>query len=162
MTIRTRFSVTAAALLIGAVTSACGGGGGGAPTDASESDFCDTQTSLIKDLIPDMSNPVAPSDEDMAKAVKGWGAKLEKVGTPKGISDDARKGFEAVVEQANDIDASDFSIDNLEELSQGGEDASAEVKKQTTAFSTYLTETCGDMMGDLQVPEIPEMPDSTE
>ncbi len=163
MTLRTRLTMTTAAILVGAVTSACGGGAGGggaAPSDASEGDFCDTQSSLIEDLLPDdLTNPEVPSNEEMAEAVKGWGAKLEEVGTPGDIPDDARKGFEAVVQQAKDIDASDFSIDKLEELEQGGKDASAEVKEQAAAFSDYLTKTCGNPMDDLELPEPPQLTD---
>ena len=154
---RTRLTVSSAVLLVGAVASACGSGGGGAPTDASEKDFCQTQTSLLEDLMPDdMSAPELPSDEQMAEAVKDWAKKIEDVGTPEDISDDARKGFEAIVEQANEIDASDFSIEKLEELEAGGEDASAETRKQADAFEKYLTETCGNPLDDLEVPELPE------
>lgn len=164
MTIRTRLTMTTAALLVGAAASACGGGGGsGAPSDASKSDFCDTQSSLFADLLPDdMTNPEVPSNEEMAEAVKGWGEKLEEVGTPEDIPDDARQGFEAVIQEAKEIDAEDFTIEKLEELEQGGEDASAEVKEQASAFRDYLTETCGDPMEDLELPEMPEMPESTE
>ena len=164
MKISTRLTMTSAVLLVGAVTTACGGGG--APTDASEKDFCETQSSLLGDLMPDdMTNPELPSDEAMAKAVKDWGAELEQVGTPEDIPDDARKGFDAVVAQARDIDASDFSIEKLEELESGGKDASEEVQKQAKAFSDYLTETCGNPIDNLEMPELPEMPempDSTE
>ena len=163
MKLSTRLTMTSAVLMVGAATSACGGGG--APTDASEKDFCETQTSLLSDLMPDdMSNPELPSDEEMAKAVKDWGADLEEVGTPEDIPDDARKGFDNVVEQAKEVDASDFSIDELEELEAGGKDASAEVKKQAEAFSDYLTETCGNPLENLHLPEMPdmEMPETTE
>ena len=156
---RTRLTVSAAALLVGAVASACGSGGvgGGPPSDASKKDFCQTQTSLLEDLMPaDMSNPELPSDEQMAQAVKDWGAKIDEVGTPEDISDDARKGFERVVEMANDIDPADFSIEKLEELEAGGEKASAEAKKQADAFEKYLTETCGNPLDDLEMPEMPE------
>jgi hypothetical protein len=163
MKLSTRLTMTSAVLVVGAATSACGGGG--APTDASEKDFCETQTSLLSDLMPDdMSNPELPSGEEMAKAVKEWGADLERVGTPEDIPDDARKGFDNVVEQAKEVDASDFSIDKLEELEAGGKDASAEVKKQAEAFSDYLTETCGNPLENLDMPEMPdlEMPETTE
>jgi hypothetical protein len=154
MNIGTRLSLTATVLLVGAVTTACGGGG--APSDASEKDFCDTQTSLLQDLLPDdMTNPEIPSDQEMAKAVKNWGKKLEEVGTPDDIPDDARKGFERVMEQANDIDPADFSIDKLEQLESGGAEASAEAKKQAQAFTDYLTETCGNPLDDLDMPEMP-------
>jgi hypothetical protein len=158
MKISTRLTMTSAVLLVGAVTSACGGSG--APTDASEKDFCETQSSLFADLMPDdMTNPELPSDEAMAEAVKDWGAELEQVGTPEDIPEDARKGFEAVVEQAKEIDASDFSVEQLEELAAGGKDASQEVQDQAQAFSDYLTETCGNPIDDLEMPEMPEMPD---
>ncbi len=162
MTIRTRLSSTAAALLVGAVGAGCGGSTG-APSDASEEDFCATQSSLIEDLLPDdLTDPEVPTDEEMAQAVQGWGEKLEAVGTPEGIPDDARAGFEAVIQQAKDIDASDFSIEKLEELEEGGKDASAEAKAQASAFSDYLTETCGNPMDDLDLPEMPEMPEMPE
>ena len=161
MNIGTRLSLTTTVLLVGAVTTACGGGG--APSDASEKDFCATQTSLLQDLLPDdMTNPEVPSDEEMAKAVKNWGKKLEEVGTPDDIPEDARKGFERVMKQANDIDPSDFTIDKLEQLESGGAEASAEAKKQAQAFTDYLTETCGNPLDDLDMPEMPEMPGSTE
>ena len=158
-TSRTRLTASTAVLLIGAAASACGGGGagGGAPTDASEKEFCQTQTSLLEDLMPaDMSNPELPSDEQMAKAVKDWGAKIDQVGTPEDISDDARKGFERIIEMADEIDASDFSIEKLEQLEAGGKDASAEAQKQADAFEKYLTDTCGNPLDDLEVPEMPE------
>ena len=160
MTYRTRLSLTTAALLVAAATSACGGSGSGAPSDASEKDFCETQSSLLRDLLPeDMAAPEVPSDKEMATAIKDWGKELEAVGTPEDIPDDARKGFEAVVKQAEEIDAEDFSIEKLEELEMGGKDASAEVKDQATAFANYLTKKCGNPMDDL---ELPEMPGSTE
>lgn len=163
LSIRTRLTMTTAALLVGAAASACGGGGSGAPSDASEKDFCQTQTSLIEDLLPDdMTNPEVPSNEEMAEAVKGWGEELAEVGTPDDIPDDARQGFEALVRQAGEIDAEDFTIEKLEELEQGGKDASAEAKKQARAFSDYLTETCGNPMDDLELPELPEMPATPE
>ena len=163
-TSRTRLTVSTVVLLAGAAVSACGGGaGGGAPTDASEEDFCQTQSSLLEDLMPDdMSAPELPSDEQMATAVKDWAEKIEEVGTPEDISDDARKGFEAIVEQANEIDASDFSIERLEELEAGGKDASAEARKQADAFEDYLTETCGNPLDNLDLPEMPEMPEMPE
>jgi hypothetical protein len=161
---RTRLTLTSTVLLVGAVTSACGGSGGGsgAPTDASEKEFCDTQTSLFTDLMGDMENPEPPSNDAMAKAVKDWAAKLEKIGTPEDIPDEARAGFESLVKQANDIDADDFSIDRLEELTEGGEEASKEAQAEATAFSDYLTKTCGDPLEGLNLPEMPEMPESTE
>jgi hypothetical protein len=162
MTIRARLTLAGAVLLVGAVTSACGGGSG-APSDASEDGFCEAANSLMSDLLPeDMGTPELPSDEDMAQAVKDWGSRMEEVGTPEDIPDDARKGFEAVVDQAKEIDAADFSMEKLEELEKGGADASQEVEEQADAFGDYLTETCGNPMDDIELPEIPEIPETTE
>ncbi len=156
-TMRTRLGLSSAVLLVGAATAACGGGGSGAPSDASEDGFCEAANSLLTDLMPeDMSNPEVPSDEDMAQAVKDWGNRMEEVGTPDGISDEAREGFEAVLTQIEDIDASDFSAENLEELGDGGAEASEEVQRQAEAFGDYVTETCGDPMDDIELPELPE------
>ena len=157
MSTRTRLALSSAVLLVGAVTTACGGGGSGAPADASEEEFCDAQSSLLEDLLPeDMTTPEMPSNEDMAQSVQDWGAEIEEVGTPEDIPDAARAGFEAVVEQAKDIDPADFDTEKLEELEMGGADASAEVKEQAQAFSDYLTETCGNPMDNLEMPEMPE------
>jgi hypothetical protein len=162
MTIRARLIMTSSVLLVGTVTSACGGAGGGAPSDASKDGFCDAANSLMSDLVPDdLSTTELPSDQDMAQAVKDWGSRMEEVGTPEDISDDARKGFEAVVDQAKEIDASDFTLDNLEELEKGGADASAEETEQAEAFGTYLTDTCGNPLDDIEMPQMPEMPEST-
>ena len=162
MAIRARLTLIGAVLLVGAVTSACGEGGG-APTDASKDGFCEAAHSLMSDLLPeDLSTPELPSDEDMAQAVKDWGSRMEEVGTPDDIPDDARKGFETVVDQAREIDAADFSIEKLEELEQGGADASKEVEEQADAFGDYLTETCGNPMDDIEMPELPEIPETTE
>ncbi|GAA1436246.1 hypothetical protein GCM10009641_34860 [Mycobacterium cookii] len=160
MNVRARLALTSTVLLVGATTSACGGG---APADASEKDFCDTQSSLFDDLLPeDMANPELPSNEEMARAVKDWGQELEEIGTPDGISDDARAGFEQLVEQAGEIDAADFTIDQLEELEQGGADASKAAQRQAEAFADYLTETCGNPLDGIEMPEMPEMPGATE
>jgi len=161
MNTRIRLTLSSAVLLIGAVTTACGGGGGGdggggAPTDASEKEFCDSQTSLLQDLLPDdLTNPEMPSTVEMAQTVKGWGAKIEKVGTPDTISDEARAGFEAVVDRVGKIDVADFEIEKLQQLQSGGEDASAEVNEQAEAFSDYLVATCDNPLDDVELPELP-------
>ena len=164
MNTRTRLTLSSAVLLVGAVTTACGGGGDGpagggddgAPTDASEKEFCDSQTSLLQDLLPDdLTNPEMPSTVEMAQTVKDWGAKIEKVGTPDTISDEARAGFEAVVDRVGKIDVADFEIEKLQQLQSGGEDASAEVNEQAEAFSDYLVATCGNPLDDVELPELP-------
>lgn len=162
MKIRIRLTLRCAVLVVGAATAACGDGGGGsgsgsgAPADASEEEFCAAQSSLVEGLLPeDLTNPEMPSNEDMAQTVKDWAAEIEEVGTPENITDEARAGFEAVVAQAKDIDPADFDMEQLEQLELGGPDASAKVKEQAQAFSDYLTETCGNPMDNLELPELP-------
>ena len=163
MTIRARLTLTGVALLVGAVASACGGGGSGAPSDASRDRFCETANSLLSDLVPeDLGTAELPTDEQVAEAVKDWGSRMEEVGTPEDIPDDARQGFEAVVDEVREIDVADFSVDDLEDVASGGDDASEEVRRQADAFGDYLTETCGSPLDDLEMPEMPEMPGTTE
>lgn len=162
MTIRARPTLAGAVLLVGAATSACGGGGG-APSDASKDSFCEAATSLMSDLVDAGSTtPDLPSEEEMAQAVKDWGARMEEVGTPESISDEARKGFESVVDQVEEIDAEDFSIDDLEQLESGGRGASAEVKEQAEAFGDYLTDTCGNPLEEIELPELPDLPETAQ
>lgn len=162
MKIPTRLTLGGAALLVAAVSTACGSSGG-APADASEEEFCDAQSSLIENLLPDdMTDPQMPTNEEMAESVKDWGDEIEEVGTPEDIPDEARAGFEAIVDQAQGIDASDFDMEQLEQLELGGADASAEVKRQAQAFSDYLTETCGNPLDNLDMPQMPEMPEIPE
>ena len=162
MTIRARLTLTGAVLLVGVATSACGGGGG-APSDASKDSFCEAANSLMSDLVPaDATTPDLPSGKEMAQAVKDWGARMEEVGTPASISDEARKGFESVIDQAEEIDAEDFSIDDLEQLESGGADASAEVKEQAEAFGNYLTDTCGNPLEEIELPELPDLPETAQ
>ena len=156
VTTRVGLTLTGTVLLVGAVTSACGGGG--APTDASEDEFCTAQTSLLEDLVPDDPEATGlPSGEDVAAAVEDWVAELEDVGTPEAIPDEARAGFEAMVEEARDVDAADFDFDALEELRLGAADASEEARQQARAFSEYVAETCGNPLDDLELPELPQM-----
>ncbi len=155
MTARTRLTTAGVVLLVGAATAACGGGASGAPESASKDDFCSAQTSLFTSLDIDVSDPQGglPSEKKLAEAMHTWADKLEEVGTPEGISDDARKGFEETVKAANDVSEEDLKSPDLDSLEA---DMSDEAKKQVEAFSTYVSDTCGSMFGDLETPEVPE------
>ena len=163
MNTRTRLSLTSAVLLVGAVTTACGGGSGGAPTDASEKDFCDTQSSLLGDLLARRHDqPRGPDQRRDGQGRQGLGEELEEVGTPEDIPDDARKGFEAVISRPTRSTPPTSPSRSSRSSEQGGADASEEARKQAQAFTNYLTEKCGNPLEDLDLPEMPEMPDSTE
>ncbi len=131
-----RVMVAASLTVLAAGLTACGGGSGsGAPTDASKADFCGAYTSVFADFAS------AGEDTDaLATAMKDWGKEMAKVGTPEGISEDARKGFEVSVEQLENIKA-----DDLEGLA-GGQLPQVEVsesdQKAATEFTTYVTTEC--------------------
>lgn len=155
MNTRTRLSLSSVALLVAAATAACGGAGGGAPTDASEDDFCKAQSSILDSLDIDVSDPEAavPDEKDMADAMHSWSDELEKVGTPEGIPDDARDGFEVVVDQTADVSEDDLKSPDMSALE---EDLSEDDKASAEAYNTYVTETCGSMLGDVEMPETPD------
>ena len=106
-----------AAVLLTFSLTACGG----APDDASKDDFCEVALN---------------ETGDDADAVNDWGDELEEVGTPEDIPDDARDGFELLVETAKDVDDDDLDNEELfEEFSDDEQD-------QFTAYSQYVSETC--------------------
>lgn len=123
--------VLAAAVLVlaGSSLTACGGGGDDAPTDASKEDFCDAF--LAGPFLEE-----APTGKDF----KAWGDKMEKVGTPKGISKSERNGFVVLLDAIDDLDDSDKAEDINDVKVSDEDDADAE------AFFTYAGETCADQL----------------
>lgn len=99
--------LAAGTLLVGTL-AACGGGpkGADAPTDASVADFCD----VIGDL----------TTADPEKLVDD----LAEVGTPDGIPDEARDGFEVMIDEATADEVSDAD------------------QEKVNALIVYITETC--------------------
>ena len=150
MTRLTRLAATSAGLLVGGLATACGGGSG-APADASKDDFCSAQSSLFTDL--DLTDPEVelPTEKEMADAMHSWAEKIEDVGTPENISDEARAGFEETVEAAKGVTEADLTSPDLDAL---GSEMSEEAQQQVEAFTTYVDETCGSVLGDLDLPEL--------
>jgi hypothetical protein len=81
-----------------------------------------------------------------------WADKMEEVGTPENISDEARDGFEETIKAAQDISEADLKSPDLNALEN---DMSEDAQKKVEAFTTYVNDTCGSMFGDLDVPEMP-------
>lgn len=128
-----------AATLMALSLAACGGG---APADASTEDFCEitNDTSWFTEVAED-------DYEGFVDAIKEYVDKLEEVGTPEDIPDDAREGFEIQVETAGDI-----SADELKEASESDSaedpfetDLSEDEIAKVEAFQTYQAETCGGL-----------------
>ena len=137
-----KIPLLAASLVLVAGTAA--GCGGGAPSDASTGDFCGAITKIGEASAGAVGEE--PTEEQI-KAVKEAFADFEDVGTPEGIPDDAREGFELIVESVADVD-DDASAEDLE---KAGDDFSGDDEKKAEAFNDYVGETCSD----LAVPETP-------
>lgn len=127
--------IAAGLVLVAGTTVGCGGDDGGAKADTSKADFCANFKAVSKDLSSLGPNP---KDADLVKAVKEAGQKIENTGTPKGISDDARKGFELETKLIADLDSSATQAD----LAKIDSTLSATQKKQVAAFDKYVSDTC--------------------
>lgn len=146
--LRAAAGAAALAVVLAGCGGGSGGGGGSAPDDASKEDFCAAYTSMLETI---MSMDVG--SDDAVPAMKEWGEKLEEVGTPEDIPDNAREGFEVIVEALSELDE-DATQQDLEDL---GGDLSAEEEKASEAFGEYVTETC-----PMETPDLPDMEGLTE
>lgn len=136
--IKRPIAAAGAAVLLALSLSACGGG---APTDASKEDFCDvTQNQEDGEKAFE-----AISEEDWDKAadlIKEQADKVEEVGTPDDISDDAREGFEIQLDAAKSLDGDDIEKAVKDEEDPFESDLSDDDKDKVEAYSEYESETC--------------------
>jgi ABC-type Fe3+-hydroxamate transport system substrate-binding protein len=130
--IREKTAVAATLLALAGVLAACGSssssssatGGGGtadAPTDASQSAFCKTFTQLGQDVAP-----------------REAADRLVAVGTPSGIDDSARNGFEILVSHLHDL-PDDSERADLESMAR---DLPGSDQSDVIAFVTYYANEC--------------------
>jgi hypothetical protein len=133
--------VAASLVLVVGGAAGCGGGGSGgssgssAPTNASKTDFCNGFEAFAKNTA---SVGSGSSTKDDVKKAKSETAKLQKIGTPKGIPSDARKGFEVFIDTVAKIpdDASSSQLQNFTDK------LSATDTKEFAAFFTYVGTEC--------------------
>jgi len=113
-------------LLVGFGTTACGGDSAAdAPKDASVEDFCAALNGLDDDTD---DSKVADHLDDM-----------KRVGTPADIPDDARKGFEFLIDKASELDDKDEQlVDRADFESAFGKDSAV----QFMALISYFSATC--------------------
>ena len=149
---RTRTLAAAGALVLLGSLTACGDDGDGAPTSASEGDFCDA----VAEVFAGAGLDEDASTEDQIETLKGAVEDLADVGTPEGIPDDARNGFEVFVKLVDEVE-SDMSEAELENM---GDELSDQDEKDFEAFTSYAFETCPEAIGGGI--EAPEMPDDLE
>lgn len=122
----------AALVLAGASLTACGGGVD-APTDASEDDFCGVAggTAILEYF--DQENEEFNAED--------YANDLADVGTPEGISEDARDGFEVVVTEFRDA-GNGLGEEEINDLDD--EKISEDDNDKVDAFGDYVSDTCGE------------------
>lgn len=98
------------------------------PTDASEDDFCAAMQVAGEEIV-DQSSQEGDETVDFGVAIEV----LKATGTPADIPDDARTGFEAIIEAMED--ANGLTVDEFEEQDEAELDGEE-------AFGDYYTETC--------------------
>jgi hypothetical protein len=115
-------------------------GGGGAKDDgaASTEDFCAAFQAFSDDL-----QDVTGEEANLGEILKTAAKRIEDVGTPKGIPDDAKDGLQLTLDAIADLpdDASAEDMSGLED------DFSEADKDKTDAFTEYLEKTCPDLGG---------------
>lgn len=107
------------------------------PTDASEEDFCAgvTETASVT------SELATEEPKAQIAAAKAAFEKLAEVGTPEGIPDDARLGFELLVDTVLGIDDGATQ----EEIDSSDKAFSETQQKEVEALYVYASETCADL-----------------
>lgn len=131
--------VAASLILVAGGAVGCGDDGGdGASSDktASKDDFCAAFQSFYDDL-----TNVAPDEKNLGKVLKAAADKIEKVGTPEDIPDDAKDGLGITLDAINDL-PDDASAEDIQQIEAGFSD---DEQKKTDAFSDYLDKTCPDI-----------------
>ncbi len=141
--IKRPIAVVGATALLSFSLTACGG----APTDASKDDFCKSVGGVFETLFA--ADADGPS-EDQWKDVQDAVSELEDTGTPDGISDDERNGFEVFTEAVADADYDDIK-DSDDEIPGVDKDDQADGEK----FFSYAAETCPE---DIGIPDVEDLP----
>jgi hypothetical protein len=109
-------------VVVAGMTSACG-----SPEDATTEDFCEA----IRDI---------PSGEPSQDEVDDYVGKLEDTGTPEGISEDARNGFETWTDVVGDIDVEDSDSEEIQE--QIDKTADEDQQQELDALFEYVGREC--------------------
>ena len=139
-----KFGLVAASLILvagGAV--GCGDGGGGLPggkSAPSTDEFC----GALKDFQDDFGEADPTKDlKGYIKSLKDAAEKLEDVGTPDNMPDDAKEGLDLTLEKIKDID-DDATMEDLSEIG----DVSDEDQKKIDALDKYIDKECPDLNED--------------
>ncbi|MDN4172095.1 hypothetical protein QWY28_03995 [Nocardioides sp. SOB77] len=156
-----RAAATSSLLLLAPFAAACGGDdeASSAPQDASTEDFCEAYSSIFDSLLAAPSEGSQEEQEQAAvDALKEWTEQMREVGTPEDLPDDARDGFELVLDEASDIE----DVSDLQDLDDN-QDYSESEQEASQALNTWIAENCANAMPGLpsgapsvEAPELPE------
>ena len=161
--------MTAATLILvagGAV--ACGGDdgdGGGSGGSASDGGGSSSDATSVEDFcgaFEEFSNSLFEADTTdtaaVIKVLKDEAEKLDEVGTPEDIPEDAEEGLDLVLGAIQDL-PDDATLDDISALE---DEFSEDDKAKADSFDKYLAETCPDLGsgGDEPSASAPSSPES--
>jgi hypothetical protein len=124
--------VAASLLLVVSGASGCAGG-----ETASQEEFC----GAFQDFYDSLAEVGSGEASDYMQKLRAEAEKIDDVGVPEDIPDDAKAGLRLVLDSIADLDDDATLVD----LGRLEENYSAEEKEQTAAFQSYLEETCPDL-----------------
>ncbi|KRB78392.1 hypothetical protein ASE01_03710 [Nocardioides sp. Root190] len=135
--IKRPLAAAGATALLALSLSACGGG---APTDASKKDFCGGLADVV--AASTAISGEEPDEKEWTTIQEAY-ADLGDIGTPEGIGEAERNGFEVTVEAIEGLDYDEAK------KSFGDEDGSDSIpgvskdeEKDVDKFSAYATKNC--------------------
>ena len=138
---RRALAATAAVLAMSAAACSDDGGdgstdgSGAGPTAASTEDFCGTFNGLLATLTTQAGGG---GPAEMIRAVKDWAADMEEVGAPTDMPEDARRGFDMFVDQAEQLDE-DADLQELQRLTDA---LTAQDEADGRSFAEWIRENC--------------------
>jgi hypothetical protein len=132
-------AATLALVAAGAVGCSDDGDGGG-DDSTSTAEFC----GALQDFQSSFSDSDPTTDlPGYIKTLKDAADKLDEVGTPEGIPDDAEDGFDLTIDRIGDI-PDDATLDDLTAFG----DLNDADQKKSDALDDYIDEECPDLTED--------------
>ena len=143
--LRTSGMGAAAALLLVASLAGCSRDDAEGHGNASVQTFCETYYGLFTGDLIDLSPAASDSEQDqvLGEAFLAWASRLQQVGTPAAMPEQARDGFELMVSTA-----ARFDPDDAIRLGDAGAGFTDDESSAAEAFEVYATQTCESPFGD--------------